>query len=39
MGKIPVTDYQIIVSKSETHPQAKLYGFSIRETIAVFPLP
>ncbi|MEH1813176.1 MAG: DUF4058 family protein [Nostoc sp.] len=39
MGKIPVTNYQIIVSRNETRPQAKLYGFSIRETIPVFPLP
>ncbi|WP_414585020.1 DUF4058 family protein [Scytonema sp. PCC 10023] len=39
LGEFPVTDYQIIVSKSETRPQAKLYGFSIREPIPVFPLP
>ncbi|MBN3879515.1 MULTISPECIES: DUF4058 family protein [unclassified Nostoc] len=39
LGKIPVTNYQIIVSRSETRPQAKLYGFSIRETIPIFPLP
>ena len=39
LGEIPVTNYQIIVSRSETRPQAKLYGFSIRETIPIFPLP
>ncbi|WP_375494332.1 DUF4058 family protein [uncultured Nostoc sp.] len=39
LGEIPVTNYQIIVSRSETRPQAKLYGFSIRETIPLFPLP
>jgi hypothetical protein len=39
LGEVPVTDYQIIVSRSETRPQAKLYGFSVRETIPVFPLP
>jgi hypothetical protein len=39
LGEVPVTDYQIIVSRSETRPQAKLYGFSIRERIPVFPLP
>lgn len=39
LGEVPVTDYQIIVSRSETRPQAKLYGFSIRERIPLFPLP
>ncbi|MEH2048630.1 DUF4058 family protein [Nostoc sp.] len=39
LGEVPVTNYQIIVSRSETRPQAKLYGFSIRETIPVFPFP
>lgn len=39
LGEVPVTDYQIIVSRSEKRPQAKLYGFSVREQIPVFPLP
>ena len=39
LGETPVVNYQIIVSRSETRPQAKLYGFSVRETIPVFPLP
>ncbi|MEH2025205.1 MAG: DUF4058 family protein [Nostoc sp.] len=39
LGEVPVTDDQIIVSRSEIRPQGKLYGFSIRETIPVFPLP
>ncbi|MDZ8222752.1 DUF4058 family protein [Nostoc sp. ChiVER01] len=39
LGEVPVTDYQIIVSRSETRPQAKLYGFNVRETIPVFLLP
>ncbi len=36
---IQPTDYRIIVSKSELRPQAKLYGFSIREPIPAFLLP
>ncbi|MEH2283011.1 MAG: DUF4058 family protein [Nostoc sp.] len=39
LGEVPVTDYQIIVSRSETRPQGKLYRFSIRGTIPVFRLP
>ncbi|MBD2210283.1 DUF4058 family protein [Nostoc linckia FACHB-104] len=39
LGEVPVTDYQILISRSETRPQAKLYGFSIRERIPVFSLP
>ncbi|MDZ7960787.1 MAG: DUF4058 family protein [Aulosira sp. DedQUE10] len=39
LGEVPVTDYQIIVSRSETRPHAKLYAFSIRETIPIFTLP
>uniref|UniRef100_UPI000BBC38A6 DUF4058 family protein n=1 Tax=Calothrix sp. NIES-2100 TaxID=1954172 RepID=UPI000BBC38A6 len=39
LGEFPATDYQIIVSKSATRPQAKLYAFSIKEPIPVFPLP
>ncbi|MFN6558328.1 MAG: DUF4058 family protein [Nostoc sp. ChiSLP01] len=38
-GEIPATDYQIIVSRSLMRPQAKLYGFSIREAIPLFSLP
>ncbi|WP_347566269.1 DUF4058 family protein [Scytonema sp. UIC 10036] len=33
------THYQIILSRSETRPQAKLYGFTIGERIPSFPLP
>jgi Protein of unknown function (DUF4058) len=39
LGKFPATDYQIIVSRSQIRPQAKLYAFSIKEPIPVFPLP
>lgn len=37
--EVPPTDYHIIVSRSELRPQAKLYGFSIREAIPTFSLP
>ncbi|MGF1676448.1 MAG: DUF4058 family protein [Rivularia sp. (in: cyanobacteria)] len=36
---IKPTDYRIIVSRSELRPQAKLYGFSVREPIPTFSLP
>jgi hypothetical protein len=39
LGEVPLTDYQIILSRSGTRPQAKLYGFSIKEPIPLFPLP
>jgi hypothetical protein len=39
LGEVPATDYRIVVSKSEIRPQAKLYGFSIREKIPTFVLP
>ncbi|MDJ0737040.1 MAG: DUF4058 family protein [Nostocaceae cyanobacterium] len=39
LGEVPATDYKIIVSRSETRPQAKLYAFNIREPIPIFPLP
>lgn len=39
MEEVPSTDYRIIVSRSELRPQAKLYGFSIREPIPKFLLP
>ncbi len=37
--EVPSTDYRIIVSRSEIRPQAKLYGFSVRESIPKFLLP
>ncbi len=39
LGEVPTTDYRIVVSRSESRPQAQLYGFSIHEKIPVFPLP
>ncbi len=39
LGKVPATDYRIVVSQSEIRPQAKLYGFSVREKIPTFVLP
>ncbi|MBD2606140.1 DUF4058 family protein [Scytonema hofmannii FACHB-248] len=39
LGEVPTTDYRIVVSPSEIRPQAKLYGFSIREKIPAFVLP
>ncbi|MGI8503661.1 MAG: DUF4058 family protein [Hassallia sp.] len=39
LGEVPATDYRIVVSQSETRPQAKLYGFSVREKIPTFVLP
>jgi Protein of unknown function (DUF4058) len=32
-------DYRILVSRSETRPNADLYGFTLRERIPDFPLP
>lgn len=37
--EVPSTDYRIIVSRSEIRPQAKLYGFNVREPIPTFLLP
>ncbi|MBW4475939.1 MAG: DUF4058 family protein [Tolypothrix brevis GSE-NOS-MK-07-07A] len=39
LGEVPATDYRIVVSQSEIRPQAKLYGFSVREKIPPFVLP
>jgi hypothetical protein len=39
LGEVPATDYRIVVSQSEIRPQAKLYGFSVREQIPSFVLP
>lgn len=39
MEEVLSTDYRIIVSRSEIRPQAKLYGFSVKETIPAFLLP
>ena len=39
LGEVSVTDYQIIVSRSETRPQAKLHSFNVREPIPIFRLP
>ncbi len=35
----PITDYQIIVSRSETRPQAKLHSFNVQQPIPTFRLP
>ena len=34
-----ISDYRILVSKSETRPQAELYTFNLPDAIPTFPLP
>ncbi len=34
-----ISDYRILVSKSETRPQAELYAFNLPDAIPTFPLP
>ena len=38
-GEIPETDYRILVSRSQSRPQAQLYTFSVRQEIPKFFLP
>jgi hypothetical protein len=38
-GRAPVSDYRILVSRSELRPQAELYGFNLPEQIPTFPMP
>jgi hypothetical protein len=39
LGEVPITDYRIVVSKSQVRPQATLYAFNIQEKIPTFSLP
>lgn len=39
LGEVPATNYCIVVSRSETRPQAQFYGFSIRQAIPSFSIP
>ena len=38
-GNIGAIDYRILISRSDQRPVADLYGFTLRDTIPVFPLP
>ncbi|NET38424.1 MAG: DUF4058 family protein [Cyanothece sp. SIO1E1] len=38
-GEKGVTDYRILLSRSDTRPQAQLYAFNLRDTIPAFVLP
>ncbi|NJL48188.1 MAG: DUF4058 family protein [Leptolyngbyaceae cyanobacterium SM2_5_2] len=33
------SDYRILVSRAQNHPEAELYAFGLREPIPLFPLP
>jgi Protein of unknown function (DUF4058) len=39
LGEVPASDYQIVVSRSEMRPKAKLYAFSVQQPIPSFSLP
>ncbi len=39
LGEIPVSDYRILVSRSNFRPQAQLYGFNLQQEIPRFSLP
>jgi hypothetical protein len=39
LGKIPNSDYRILISRGNKRPQAQLYAFNVREEIPSFPLP
>lgn len=38
-GATLASHYRILISQSETRPQAQLYGFNLPESIPAFPLP
>ncbi len=38
-GTNTLTDYRILMSRSQDRPKADLYGFTLREAIPEFPLP
>lgn len=38
-GADSLSDYRILVSRSEFRPKAELYGFTVQEEIPSFPLP
>ena len=39
IGKVPPSDYRILVSRGDRRPNAMVYAFTLRETIPAFPLP
>lgn len=39
LGEVAISDYYIIVSRSDTRPKAKLYTFSVQQAIPSFQLP
>ncbi|MEO0985294.1 MAG: DUF4058 family protein [Cyanobacteria bacterium J06639_14] len=39
LGTQTKTDYRILVSRSNTRPQAELYGFNLQQPIPAFPMP
>jgi Protein of unknown function (DUF4058) len=39
LEEVPITDYRIVVSKSQVRPQATLYGFNLQDKIPTFSLP
>ncbi len=39
LEEVPITDYRIVVSKSQVRPQATLYGFNVQDKIPTFTLP
>jgi hypothetical protein len=38
-GVSGVMDYRVLVSRSNLRPEADLYGFTLRESMPMFPLP
>ena len=39
LGEVAISDYYIIVSRSDIRPKAKLYTFSVQQQIPSFKLP
>ncbi|OQY53546.1 MAG: hypothetical protein DRR08_16145 [Candidatus Parabeggiatoa sp. nov. 2] len=39
LGKMPSTNYRILVSREYERPRAQLYAFSVRDEIPAFPVP
>jgi hypothetical protein len=39
VGRRPVSDYRILVSRGSTRPRAKLYAFGLRQPIPAIPVP
>jgi len=39
LGNVPVSDYRILVSRTQQRPKAQLYSFNLQQAIPVFSLP